>query len=133
MGKTCVVGKEKYSLVEKKELGELFEKYKKEYDNEVKALQGKTHYDYKRKKHVPIKSKQGFLAAAREFNSDLADVKHDDNNRSKALKFAERCHEKYFNDEFVDEEPSKKRFRETGRGRMCKVLFTNYCCVRYFH
>ena len=68
MWKTFVRGKEKYSLVEKKELGELLEKYKKEYDKEVKALQGKTHYDYKRKKHVPIKPKHGFLAAVvREF------------------------------------------------------------------
>ena len=49
MGKTFVRGKEKYSLTEKKELGELVEKYKKEYDKEVKAFQGKTHYDYKRK------------------------------------------------------------------------------------
>ena len=100
MGKTFVRGKEKYSLAEKKELGELVEKYKKEYDKEVKALQGKTHYDYKRKKHVPIKLKQGFLATAvREFYSDLADVKHDDNNISKVLKFAKICHEKYLNDE----------------------------------
>ena len=30
-----------------RELGELVEKYKKEYDQEVKALQEKTHYDYK--------------------------------------------------------------------------------------
>ena len=122
MGKTFVTGKEKYSLAEKKELGELVEKYKKEYDKEVKTLQGKTHYDYKRKKHVPIKPKQGFLATAvREFYSDLADVKHDDNNLSKALKFAKRCHEKYLNDEFVDEEPSKKRFCESGGGRKCKA------------
>ena len=60
MGKTFVRGKQKYILAEKKELGELVEKYKKEYDKEVKTLQGKTHYDYKRKKHVPIKPKQGF-------------------------------------------------------------------------
>ena len=39
MGKTFVWGKEKHSLAEKKELGELVEKYKKEYDEEVKALQ----------------------------------------------------------------------------------------------
>ena len=38
MGKTFVRGKEKCSLAEKKELGELFEKYKKEYDKEVKAI-----------------------------------------------------------------------------------------------
>ena len=62
MGKTFVRGKEKYSLAEKKELGELVEKYKKECDKDVKALQGKTHYNYKQKKHIPIKPKQGFLA-----------------------------------------------------------------------
>ena len=68
MGKTFVRGKEKYSLAEKKKLEELVEKYKKEYDKEVKVLQGKSHYDYKRKKHAPIKPKQGFLATAvREF------------------------------------------------------------------
>ena len=48
-------------------------------------------------------------------------MKHDDNNLSKALKFAKRCHEKYLNDEFVDEEPSKKRFHESRRGRKCKA------------
>ena len=102
-------------MAEKKDLGELVEKYKKDYDKEIKVVQGKTHYDYKRKKHVPIKPKEGFLAtAAREFYSDLADVKHDDSNLSKPLKFAKRCHEKNLNDEFVDEEPCKKRFRESG-------------------
>ena len=48
-------------------------------------------------------------------------MKHDDDNLSKALKFAKRCHEKYLNDEFVDEEPSKKRFRESGGRRKCKA------------
>ena len=38
MGTTFVRGKEKYSLAEKKELGELVEKYKKEYDKEVKTI-----------------------------------------------------------------------------------------------
>ena len=49
MGKTFVRDKEiNYtSLAEKKELGELVENYKKLYDKEVKALQGKTHCDYK--------------------------------------------------------------------------------------
>ena len=53
----------------------MVEKHKKEYDKEIKALQGKTHYDYKRKKPVPIKPKQEFLSTAvRQFCSDLADV-----------------------------------------------------------
>ena len=38
MGKKIVRGDEKYSLGEKKELGELVEKYKKEYDKEVKVI-----------------------------------------------------------------------------------------------
>ena len=38
MEKTFVSGKENYSLTEKKELGELVEKYKKEDDKEVKAI-----------------------------------------------------------------------------------------------
>ena len=38
MGKTFVRGKGKYSLADKKELGELVEKCKKEYDKEVKAI-----------------------------------------------------------------------------------------------
>ena len=38
MGKTFVRGKEKYSFAEKKELRELVEKCKKEYDKEVKAI-----------------------------------------------------------------------------------------------
>ena len=49
MEKTFVRGKEKYSLAEKKELGELVEKYKKEYDKKIITLQGKTHYDYMQK------------------------------------------------------------------------------------
>ena len=78
-------------------------------------MQGKTHYNHKRKKHVPIKPKQGFLATAvREFCSDLADVKHGDNNFSKVLKFVKTCHEKQLNDEFVDEEPSKRSFVRVG-------------------
>ena len=93
----------------------MVEKCKKEYGKEVKSLQGKTHYDHKRKKHVPIKPKHGFLATAvREFYSDLADVKNGDNNFDKALKFVKTCHEKYLNDGFVDEEPSKRSFERVG-------------------
>ena len=55
---------EKYSLAEKRELGELIVKHKKKYDKELKNLEGNTHYDYKRKKHLPMKPKRGFLATA---------------------------------------------------------------------
>ena len=42
-------------------------------------------------------------------------------NLNKTLKFLKRCHEKYLNDEFVDEEPSKKIFHESGGGRKCEA------------
>ena len=63
---------------------------------ELKELEGKTRYDHKRKKHVPMKPKQGFIAAAvREFYTDLTKVKHDNSNLVKALKFAKQSYEKY--------------------------------------
>ena len=131
VGETFVRGKEKYRLAEKKELEELVEKYKKECDKEVKTLQGKTHYDYERKKHVPIKPTQGFLVSAvREVYSDSADVKHDDSNISKALKFAKRCHEKNLNDEFVDEDLLKKYFvrvEEEGNAELLKLEKQSSC------
>ena len=56
--------KKKYSLSEKKQLGGLISNHKEKYDKELKELEGKTRYDHKRKKHVPMKPKQGFIAAA---------------------------------------------------------------------
>ena len=37
--------------------------HKEKYDKELKEVEGKTRYDHKRKKHVPMKPKQGFIAA----------------------------------------------------------------------
>ena len=80
MGKTFVRGKEKYSLGEKKKLGELVEKYKKEYDKEVKTLQGKV-----------------IMIISEKTRPNKTQIRVSCN----ALKFAKRCHEKYLNDEFV--------------------------------
>ena len=44
-----------YSNQEKLELAELVQEMKEEYDLEVEKNKGKTKYDYKRKRHVPIK------------------------------------------------------------------------------
>ena len=69
----------KYSNEEKLELGELVEKFKKEYVAEVKRNEGKTKYDAKRKRHVSIKPSSGYVAkAVRSFYSDLADTSNDD-------------------------------------------------------
>ena len=45
----------KHSNEENQELGKLVEKFKGEYDAEVKRKEGKTEYDAKRKRHVLIK------------------------------------------------------------------------------
>ena len=115
-------GKEKCSLSEKKQLGELISNHKEKYDKELKELEGKTRYDHKQKKHVPMKRKQGFIATAvSEFYTDLSKVKHVNPNFVMALKFSRRCYEKYLANGFEGEEPPKKRFRESGAGRKCKA------------
>ena len=125
--------KEKFSLNEKKELGELVEKYKKKYDEEVAALRGQTTYDYRTKKHVPKKPKQGFLATAvREFYSDLTDAKHNDSNLLSAVKLAKRCHDKLLSGGFDNEEPSKKKFRQEGGGRKCKAPEVRQAMFEWF-
>ena len=53
-----------YNNEEKLELGELVEKCKEEYDAEGKRNKGKTKYDAKRKRHVPIKPSTGYVAKA---------------------------------------------------------------------
>ena len=53
----------------------LFAKYKEEYEDEIKRNEGKTKFDHKSKKHVPIKPKYRYLAkAVPEVYADLADV-----------------------------------------------------------
>ena len=63
---------------------------------------------------------------------DLADVKQDDDNLSKALKFEKGYHEKYSNDKFVYEGPFKKRFCESGGGRKCKALEVREAVFEWF-
>ena len=90
--RTSVRAKEKYSLSEKKQLGELISNHKEKYDKELKELEAKTRHDHKRKKHVPMKPKQDFIAAAvRVSYTDLSKVKHDNSNLVKALNFTKRC------------------------------------------
>ena len=70
------------------------------------------------------------VSAVREVYSDSADVKHDDSNLSKALKFAKRCHEKNLNDEFVDEDLLRKYFvrvEEEGNAKLLKLEKQSSC------
>ena len=43
----------KYTVEEKKALAAKVKECKQQYDDEVKAMKGKTHWDTKRKRHVP--------------------------------------------------------------------------------
>ena len=62
LGKFSRNEKHKHSNEEKLALGELVEKYKEEYNTEVKRNEEKTRYNNKRKKHVPIKPNTGYAA-----------------------------------------------------------------------
>ena len=102
-----------YTLAEKKELGELVNKYKEKYNKGLKNLEGKTNYNYKRKEHVSVKPKQGFIA--------------------QQWAVGKRCHEKYLLNDFLEEEePSKKRFRESGVGRNEKVPEVREAMFQWF-
>ena len=50
---------EKYSLAEQQDLGAKVKEFKQQYLSQLEALKGKTHNDYKRKRHVPDQPKQG--------------------------------------------------------------------------
>ena len=70
---------DKYSLVEKKALGEFVVQYKKEYHLEVQRLKGKTRWDPKRKKYVPITPNKGYHAkAGRKVFTDMKHLKNAD-------------------------------------------------------
>ena len=66
---------------------------KEEYDLEVEKNKGKTKYDYKRKRLVPIKLSAGFTAkAVRQYYGDLKDAKSSDAEFARAVKFATRSY-----------------------------------------
>ena len=67
---------EKYSLVERQDFGLKVKEFKQQYLLELEALKDKTHWDTKRKCHVPDQPKQGYLTrAVRSFYSNLSEPK----------------------------------------------------------
>uniref|UniRef100_A0A0L8HEX3 Uncharacterized protein n=1 Tax=Octopus bimaculoides TaxID=37653 RepID=A0A0L8HEX3_OCTBM len=84
-------------------------------------MKGKTHWDAKRKRHVPDTPKQRYLAkAVRLFNSNLADVKTSDRFFDFAVKVTKRCYEKCLKGELDSAEKNPKR-RVAGGGRKTKA------------
>ena len=85
----------KYTIEEKKGLLAKVKECQQQYDDEVEAMKGKTHWDVKRKRHVPDTPKQGYLAkAVRSFYFNLKEVKNDDKALNAAIKMAKRCYDK---------------------------------------
>ena len=112
---------EKYSLDEQQELGLKVNEFKEQYLVEVEALNGKTHWDAKRKRHVPDQPKHGYLTkAVRSFYSNLRNAESDSQETKKACKLAKRCYEKLERGDFEDGTSSKK-FRSSGGGRKSRA------------
>ena len=110
-----------YSNEEKLKFGEFVANVKEEYDAEVKKYEGKTKYDAKRKKHIPIKPSTGYVAkAVRSFYTDLVDASNNDPLFEKAVKLESRS----YNDLERLRDPSScppKKSRGAGGGRKVKA------------
>ena len=88
-------GLDNYKCKIEKSVGCKSKKCKQQYDDEIEAMKGKTHWNAKRKQHVPNTPKQGYYAkAVRSFYSNLTEVKNDDKDLNAALKMAKRCYDK---------------------------------------
>ena len=102
---------------EKRQLGELVQRYKAEYDILVVNSEGKAKFDRQRGKHVPDLPKKDYVShAVRSFYIDMKDRKSNDNEFKAACKFSTRSfeHLSELNDSSV--RPLKK-IRASGRGR----------------
>ena len=128
MKKTCFrmnkefrrADRQTYTNEEKLELGELVYRFKEEYDAEFRLNEGKTRFDAKRKRHIPIKPTSGNIAkAVRHLYSDLADARNDDPQFNKAMKLASCA----YRDLDSLRDPSScppKKARAAGAGRKLK-------------
>ena len=122
----------KYTNKEKLELGELVEKFKEEYDAEVKRNEGKTKYDAKRKRLVPIKPSTGYVArAVRSFYYDLADISNIDPEFIKAVKLASHSYNELENLRDPSSCPPKKS-RGAGAGRKIKAPEVRVALFHWF-
>ena len=121
---------------EKRQLGELVQCYKAEYDILVINSEGKTKLDRRRGKHVPDLPKKDYVSrTVRSFHIDMKDRKSNDNEFKVACKFATHSFEHLaeLNDSSVC--PPKK-ICASGRGRkknapeVREALFSHFVDVR---
>ena len=84
--------KSSYSSEERLQLAKLVEQFKEEHLKEQETLQGKTRYDKKRKKHVPVVTHGNFVAkVVRKCYSDFLDKPNDDPQFCAAHSLATCC------------------------------------------
>ena len=123
---------EKYSLVERRDLGLKVQEFKQQYLLELEALKGKTHWDAKRKCHVTDQPKQGYLTrAVRSFYSNLSGAKSDSQEIKNACKLAKRCYEKLKRGDSEDG-AALKTFRTTGGGRKSRAPEVREALFQWF-
>ena len=123
---------EKYSLVERRDLGLKVKEFKQQYLLELEAFKGKTYWDGKRKCHVPDQPKQDYLTrAVRSFYSNLREAKSDSQELKNACKLAKRCYKKSENGDFEDGVALKK-FWTTGGGRKSRALELREALFQWF-
>ena len=122
----------KRTLKEQEELALKVKDYKIEYEREVASLKGKKRYATKRKKHVPVQPRGGYLTkAVRSFYTNLATAKSDCREMVNACKFAKRCLEKLERGDFEEGAP-KKKFRSAGGGRKAPAVEVREALFQWF-
>ena len=117
---------------EKIPLIEVVEKYKKLYDAEVASLEGQTHYDRRRRKHVSKTPNWGIYSrVVREYYCDLTHVKHDNPGLAAATKQAKRWYD--YREKLRDTSmcPPKKK-RAAGAGRKAKATEVRFELFSWF-
>ena len=106
--------------------------FKQQYLLELEALKSNTHWDAKRKCHVPGQPKQGYLTRAiRSFCSNLSEAKSGSQEIKNACKLAKRRYEKLEKGDSEDGIASKK-FRTTGGDRKSRAPEVRKALFQWF-
>ena len=107
--------RDKYTLEEKNALGQLCKRYKAEYEITAAENSQKVIFNEKRRKHVKILPRGGYLArAVRDFYSDLNYAKQNDPSLTKAIKLGKRSLEQIEEEDkegAITAPPSKSKYR----------------------
>ena len=94
-------------------------------DYDKKCANAKKKYDPKSKKWVKDLPREGYVSkAVRGYFKNLKNMPSTDQKFKNALRYAQRClkiYEHQKQNDAIEEEPSKKRFRSEGAGRKAQA------------